>query len=64
MTQTLVVVILGGDPAQRAATTANLLSDGRTALVLTSHPNAVDPRLATGDQGSVEIRPEDPISRL
>lgn len=64
MIETLVVVILGGDPAQRAATTANLLSDGRTALILTGHPNAVDPRLATGDHGSVEIRPEDPVSRL
>lgn len=63
MTDTLVVVVLGGDPAQRAATTADLLADGRTALVLTGHPDAVDPRLDTGDDGSVEIRPDDPTSR-
>lgn len=64
MTASLVVVILGGGPSQRAAATADLLSDGRSALVLTGHPDAVDPRLDTGEDGPVEVRGDDPGARL
>ena len=61
---THTVVVLGGDPSQRAATTAELLSDGRTALILTGHPDAVDPRLRTGEHATVEVRADDPTARL
>ena len=65
MNHTRVVVVLGGDPAERAGVTGGLLADpGRTALVLTGHPDAVDPRLDTSDEGPVEVRADDPTARL
>lgn len=65
MNHTRVVVVLGGDPAERAGVTGGLLADpGRTALVLTGHPHAVDPRLDTSDEGPVEVRADDPTARL
>lgn len=60
-----VVVVLGGDPAQRAELTADVIS--RTpgqALVLTGHPDAVDPRLDVTEGGAVEVRADDPSARL
>lgn len=65
MTRARVAVVLGGDPADRAAVTSALLADaGLTALVLTGHPEAVDPRLDTSDAGPVEVRPDDPAARV
>lgn len=65
MTARRVVVVLGGDIGDRAAATADLLlEDGGTALVLTGHPGAVDPRLDTSDDGPVEVRADDPAARL
>ncbi|MCT2274556.1 hypothetical protein [Dietzia cinnamea] len=65
MNHTRVVVVLGGDPAERAGVTGELLAEsGRTALVLTGHPDAVDPRLDTSDEGPVEVRADDPTARL
>ncbi|MEX6465156.1 hypothetical protein AB6N35_12590 [Dietzia cinnamea] len=65
MNHTRVVVVLGGDPAERAGVTGGLLAEsGRTALVLTGHPDAVDPRLDTSDEGPVEVRADDPTARL
>ena len=65
MTGTRVVVVLGGGPADRAAVTAGrLLDTGGRALVLTGHPSAVDPRLDTSVDGTVEVRIDDPSARL
>ena len=65
MKETRVVVVMGGDPAQRAVRTADLLTGtGETALLLTGHPDAVDPRLDTGESGCVEVRADDPTARL
>ena len=59
MKETRVVVVMGADPAQRAVRTADLLTGtGGTALLLTGHPDAVDPRLDTGESGRVEVRLE------
>src|SRR5699024_7784535 len=56
---------MGADPAQRAVRTADLLTGtGGTALLLTGHPDAVDPRLDTGESGCVEVRADDPTARL
>lgn len=65
MKETRVVVVMGADPAQRAVRTADLLTGtGGTALLLTGHPDAVDPRLDTGESGRVEVRADDPTARL
>lgn len=65
MNHTRVVVVLSGDPAERAGVTGELLAEsGRAALVLTGHPDAVDPRLDTSDEGPVEVRADDPTARL
>ena len=65
MKDTRVVVVLGGDPAQRAVLTADVVTGSAgTALVLTGHPDALDPRLDTGETGTVEVRPDDPTARL
>lgn len=65
MKATRVVVVMGADPAQRAALTADLVAGtGDTVLLLTGHPDAVDPRLDTGETGSVEVRADDPAARL
>lgn len=57
--------MLGGDPGDRARVTADELADGElTALVLTGHPDAVDPRLDVSEAGSVEVRVDDPTARL
>src|SRR5699024_4121639 len=60
-----VVVVLGGDLDSRSSTVADIIRDhGGTALVLTGHPGSVDRRLDTGDDGPVEVRPDDPAARL
>lgn len=60
-----VVVVLGGDIRARSEAVAELLlDDGGTALVLTGHPGAVDPRLDTSEDGPVEVRADDPVARL
>lgn len=65
MKDTRVVVVLGGDPAQRAVLTADVISGSAgTSLVLTGHPDAVDPRLDTEETGAVEVRADDPTARL
>lgn len=65
MSSTRVVVVLGGDLPDRSALTADLVLDhGGTALVLTGYPDAVDGRLDTSDDGPVEVRADDPRSRL
>lgn len=65
MRDTRVVVVIGGDPTQRATLTADVIAETTaTALVLTGHPDAVDPRLDTGEGGSVEVRADDPTARL
>lgn len=65
MSRTEVVVVLGGTAVDRARATADVLTDPRrTALVLTGHPGAVDPRLDTSDDGAVEVRVDDPTARL
>ena len=65
MKDTRVVVVMGGDPAQRAVLTADLVAgSGDTTLLLTGHPDAVDPRLDTGEAGAVEVRADDPTARL
>ncbi|MBB0991453.1 hypothetical protein G6009_08280, partial [Dietzia sp. SLG510A3-30A2] len=65
MSRTRVVVVLGGDPEDRAGVTADLLADpGCTALILTGHPDAVDPRLDVSEDGPVEVRVDDPTARL
>lgn len=65
MSATRVVVVLGGGPGDRAHLTADLLVDPvRTALVLTAHPDAVDPRLDVSEEGPVEVRVDDPTARL
>lgn len=65
MSGTRVVVVLGGAPEDRARVTADLLvAPARTALVLTGHPEAVDPRLDVSGDGPVEVRVDDPTARL
>lgn len=65
MKDTRVVVVLGGDPAQRAVLTGDVVSGAAgTALVLTGRPDAVDPRLDIGETGTVEVRADDPTARL
>lgn len=65
MSRTRVVVVLGGDPEDRAGVTADLLADPAcTALILTGHPDAVDPRLDVSEDGPVEVRVDDPTARL
>jgi arsenite-transporting ATPase len=65
VTGTRVVIVMGGDPADRSHATAELLlDDGGTALILTGDPDAVDPRLDTTDEGPVEVRADDPTTRL
>src|SRR5699024_491535 len=60
-----VVVVLGGDLDSRSSTVADIIrAHGGTALVLTGHPGSVDRRLDTGDDGPVEVRPDDPAARL
>lgn len=60
-----VVVVLGGDHRARSVALADLVLDhGGTALVLTTSPGGVDARLDTGDDGPVEVRPDDAVSRL
>lgn len=65
MTESRVVVVLGGDPTERAAVTAAVLGRARgSALVLTAYPHAVDPGLDTSENGPVEVRADDPAARL
>ena len=65
MSGSRVVVVLGGDLDSRSSTVADIIRDhGGTALVLTGHPGSVDRRLDTGDDGPVEVRPDDPAARL
>lgn len=65
MKDTRVVVVLGGDPAQRAVLTADVIAGAAgSALILTGHPDAVDPRLDTTESGAVEVRADDPTARL
>lgn len=65
MTESRVVVVLGGDPTERAAVTAAVLGRARgSALVLTGYPHAVDPGLDTSENGPVEVRADDPAARL
>lgn len=65
MSGTRVVVVLGGGPEDRARVTADVLVDpGTTALVLTGHPDAVDPRVDVSEDGPVEVRVDDPTARL
>lgn len=65
MTDSRVVVVLGGDPTERAAVTAAVLSQvSGSALVLTGYPHAVDPGLDTSENGLVEVRADDPAARL
>lgn len=60
-----VVVVLGGDHRRRSRVLADLVLDhGGTALVLTTRPGGVDARLDTGDDGTVEVRPDDAVGRL
>lgn len=64
MKDTHVVVVLGGDPTRRAELTADVITrTAGSALVLTGHPDAVDPRLDTTDVGAVEVRADDPVAR-
>src|SRR5699024_2350401 len=59
------VVGLGGDLDSRSSAVAEIIRDhGGTALVLTGHPGCVDRRLDSGDDGPVEVRPDDPAARL
>lgn len=65
MKDTRVVVVMGGDPTDRAEQTADIISrDGGTALILTGHPGAVDSRLFTPTGCGVEVRADDPVARL
>lgn len=65
MKDTRVVVVMGGDPTDRAEQTADIISrDGGTALILTGHPGAVDSRLSTPTGCGVEVRADDPVARL
>lgn len=65
MKDTRVVVVMGGDPTDRAEQTADIISrDGGTALILTGHPGAVDSRLSTPGGYDVEVRADDPVARL
>lgn len=65
MKDTRVVVVMGGDPTDRAEQTADIISrDGGTALILTGHPGAVDSRLSTPPGCGVEVRADDPVARL
>lgn len=65
MTGTRIIVVLGDDPRARSAVIADrLLEIGGTALVLTGHPEGIDGRLDTADDGPVEVRVDDPIARL
>lgn len=65
MKDTRVVVVMGGDPTDRAEQTADIISgDGGTALILTGHPGAVDSRLSTPTGCVVEVRADDPVARL
>lgn len=65
MKDTRVVVVMGGDPTDRAEQTADIISrDGGTALILTGHPGAVDSRLSTRGGYDVEVRADDPVARL
>ena len=65
MTDCRVVVVQGGSPEDRAAVTASVLSQVEGAsLILTGHPDAVDPGLDTSEDGPVEVRPDDPAARL
>ncbi|AVZ39147.1 hypothetical protein G6019_06735 [Dietzia sp. DQ12-76] len=65
MTGSRVVIVLGGDPADRSAAMADFLLDaGGTALILTGDPGSVDPRLDTTDEGPVEVRADDATARL
>ena len=65
MTDTRVVVVLGAAPAQRATLTADIISSAPGgALILTGHPESVDPRLDTSETGTVEVRVDDPGARL
>lgn len=65
MKDTRVVVVMGGDPTDRAERTADVISGtGGTALVLTGHPDAVDSRLDSTEGGTVEVRADDPVARL
>lgn len=65
MKDTRVVVVMGGDPTDRAEQTAEIISrDGGTALILTGHPGAVDSRLSTPTGCGVEVRADDPVARL
>ncbi|KAA0917244.1 hypothetical protein [Dietzia sp. ANT_WB102] len=65
MIRTRVVIVLGGGPEDRARTTADILErPGCTALVLTGHPDAMDPRLDVSADGPVELRVDDSRARL
>ena len=65
MKDTRVVVVMGGDPTDRAEQTADIISrEGGTALILTGHPSAVDSRLSTPTGCGVEVRADDPVARL
>lgn len=65
MKDTRVVVVVGGDPRQRASLTADVVArQPGGALVLTGHPDAVDQRLDTTATGAVEVRADDPATRL
>lgn len=65
MSGSRVVVVLGGDLRRRSSTVADLIGDhGGTALLLTGYPGAVDQRLDSGEDGSVEVRPDDAQARL
>ena len=65
MKDTRVVVVMGGDPTDRAEQTADIIAgDGGTALILTGHPGAVDSRLSTPTGCGVEVRADDPVARL
>lgn len=65
MTETRVVVVLGGDQRDRSSAIADLLlENGGTSLILTGSPETVDGRLDTSDAGSVEVRFDDPAVRM
>lgn len=65
MSDTRVVVVLGGDHPARSSVIADLLLEhGGTSLVLTNSPETVDSRLDTGESGPVELRVDDPVARL